>query len=120
MRLIYILFWLFLVNKSYAWDLFWVSRLRNSELNHWNENMDLVLTIDNLLAYFIWLLYFIAVAMWLYWWFTILTSGWEEEKVKKWKNLILYMIIWLIIIFLSSIIVKWVISVMSKDEIIGL
>jgi hypothetical protein len=74
---------------------------------------DLVQTADNLLGYLIGLLYFIAVALWIYGWFTILVSGWDEEKVKKWKNIIIYVVIGLIVIFLASQLINWVIDTMT-------
>lgn len=96
-------------------DFFWIDKV--SETFQWGWD-NLVQTSDNLLGYIIGLFYFIAVALWIYGWFTILTSWWDEEKVKKWKNYIIYVVIWLIVIFLASQIVSWVISVMGDPDIV--
>lgn len=96
-------------------DFFWIDKV--SETFQWGWD-NLVQTSDNLLGYIIGLFYFIAVALWIYGWFTILTSWWDEEKVKKWKNYIIYVVIWLIVIFLASQIVSWVISVMWDPDIV--
>lgn len=110
-KIIYYIWFFLLISKSYANDIFGTDRITENLKNGWN---DLVETSDNALAYIIWLFYFIAVVVWIYWWFNILISGWDEEKVKKWKNYLIYMVIWLIVIFLSSIIVRWVIDVMTN------
>lgn len=77
---------------------------------------DLVQTADNMLWYIIGLFYFIAVALWIYGWFIILTSWWDEDKVKKWKNIIIYMVVGLVVIFVASQIVTWVIDVMNQTS----
>lgn len=94
-----------------SWTFFWIEKV--SETFQWGWD-DLVKTSDNLLGYIIGLFYFIAVVFWIYWWFTILVSWWDEEKVKKWKNIVIYMVIWLIVIFLASQIVNWVIDVNNE------
>ena len=100
---------------SDAWDLFRTDRIDDTLKSGW---WDLVQTADNLLGYLIGLLYFIAVALWIYGGFTILVSGWDEEKVKKWKNIIIYVVIGLIVIFLASQLINWVINVMWSEDIV--
>lgn len=67
-------------------------------------------TLDKMLWYLIGLLYFVAVAYALYGWFMILTAGWEEDRVKKGKTTLINAIIGLIVIFLASQIVNWIIG----------
>jgi hypothetical protein len=99
---------------SDAWSLFWTDKISETlKPNGDSWDNDLVQTADNLLGYLIGLLYFIAVALWIYGGFTILISGWDEDKVKKWKNIIIYVVIWLIVIFLASQLVNWVIETMT-------
>lgn len=108
----------FITLKSYAsdvWSLFWVDKLDPRLKVWWN---DLIFTLNNIMWYIIWLFYFIAVAFWIYWWFMILTSWWEEDKVKKWKNIVLYVVYWLIVIFLASQLINWVIDIMSDSNIV--
>jgi len=105
-------------SQSYAQtanNLFWIDKISPNLKSGWS---DLVLTTNNILWYIIGLLYFISVIIWILWWFKILVSWWDEEKVKKWKNYILYMIYWLIIIFLVSQFITWVISIMSNPNIV--
>ena len=74
------------------------------------KNGDFINTLDEMLGYVIGLLYFVAVVFALYGWFQILTAAWDEEKVKKGKTTLINAVIWLIVIFLASIIVNWIIS----------
>ena len=68
-------------------------------------------TIDQVVLWFIqYLLTFlsiIAVIMIIWAWFNILTAGWDEEKVKKWKTTIIQAIIWLVVIWIAYAIVNW-------------
>jgi len=83
---------------------------------------DLVGTVDNILGYLIGLLYFIAIIFGIYAWFVILTSGWDEERVKKGKKIFLYVILWLIVILLASQVINFVINVLTdrtSQTIIG-
>ena len=74
---------------------------------------DFVWTLNNILWFIIGLLYFIAVAFALYGGFLILTAGGEEDRVKKWKTTLIQAVIGLIVIFLASQIISWVISIFA-------
>lgn len=113
----YILFFILLWITSIAhWKVdFWMWRI-SSDLQWWWT--DLVQTWTNIVTYLIWLMYLIAIVFWIYWWFVIITSGWADDKVKKWKKIILFVVIWLAVTLLSSVIVNWTISTMSSDRII--
>lgn len=113
----YILFFILLWITSIAhWKVdFWMWRI-SSDLQWWWT--DLVQTWTNIVTYLIWLMYLIAIVFWIYWWFVIITSGWADDKVKKWKKIILFVVVWLAVTLLSSVIVNWTISTMSSDRII--
>jgi hypothetical protein len=121
-KILIVLFVVFLygsISGPYAfWDVlnFWQNNVSNT-LKWWNG--DLVFTTQNIVWYIIGLMYFISVIFWLYGWFIILTSWWEEEKVKKWRKIIIFMCVWLICIFLASSLVNWVIDVMWSNQISG-
>ncbi len=76
---------------------------------------DLIGTIDNILWYIIWLFYFIAIIFAVYAWFTILTSAWDDEKVKKGKKIFLYVLLGLILTLLASQIITLVITVLTDE-----
>jgi len=75
-------------------------------------------TIDNILWYLVWLLYFVAVIFTLWGGFQILTAGWDEEKVKKWKTTLMQAVIGLIVIFLASNIITWIVWLWNGGTIV--
>ena len=109
----------FIFSSTFAADpgsTFGVDRITE---NLQNGGDDLVLTADNIFGYIIGLFYFIAMLFGIYGGFTILTSGGDEDKVKKGKNLIIYVVIGLALVFLASQIVTWIIGIMSDEDIVG-
>ncbi len=66
--------------------------------------------ITNLLAF----LGVIAVLFIIYAGFMILTAGWDDEKVKKGKSVIIQAIIWIVVIFLAYSIVNWIFTFITK------
>ncbi len=66
--------------------------------------------IQMLITTAMWFLYLIAIVYGLWWGFNILTAAWDEDKVKKWKTIIIHTIIWLIVIWLVGSIVDWVVT----------
>lgn len=103
------------VSAASAGGLFGIDRVSP---NLRNGNGDLVSTLDGILGYIIGLFYFIAVIFTIYGGFTILTSAGDEEKVKKGKKIFLYAILGLIVIFLASQVVRWVIVLLSDRNIV--
>lgn len=57
-------------------------------------------------------LYLVAVLYALWWGFLILTAWGEDEKVTKWKTILIQWGLWLLVIWLSGTIVKWILSVL--------
>lgn len=49
---------------------------------------------------------FVFLLMWIYAFFKLITSNWDEDKATEWKNIIFYSIAWFIIIKISSVLVK--------------
>ena len=84
-----------------------------------STELTLVQVLENVFQYVIWLFYFISIIFGVYSWFQIITSWWDEEKFKKWKSTLWNVVIWLIVIFLSSSLINWLIEVFTSEEIIG-
>ena len=55
-------------------------------------------------------LYLVAVVFALWGGFNILTAAGEEEKVNKWKTVIIQALIWIVVIFLAGTVVEWLIN----------
>ena len=66
--------------------------------------------IQTLISSFMGFLYLIAVIYAIWGGFNILTAGGDEEKVKKWKTILIQAILGLIVIFLAASIITWVIE----------
>lgn len=71
--------------------------------------------IQDIIAWIMGFLYVLAVLFGIYGWILILTAAGDEEKVKKWKTVIINVIIWLIVIFLVSTIINWIISLFASN-----
>ena len=80
----------------------------NEDLKWSSNTLDVVL--QNWLWYLTWLLYFIAIAMMIWGGFNIITDWGEEEKVKKWKTILIQTAAWLIVIFLANSLISWLIN----------
>ncbi len=65
---------------------------------------------NNLLSF----LYLIAVLYAIWWGFLILTAWGDDEKVSKWKTILIQWALWLTVIWLSWTIVKWVLSIFAS------
>lgn len=105
---------LFSINQTFAMD-FWLNKVDES-LQGWT--WDFVQVITNIIAYLLWLIYLIAIVLWIYAWFQILTSWWDDWKVKKWKQTLIYVVVWLAVLLLSSVIVNWTINTLSDEDIV--
>jgi hypothetical protein len=68
------------------------------KVNNWIKNISLVLWI-------------IAIWALVYSWLLMQFSGWEDEKIKKWKNIFKWTIIWFFLLISSSWIIYVVINV---------
>ncbi len=60
-------------------------------------------TLINLILYFVWpvALFFLVLA-----WYYYITSAWDEERAKKWKSIVVNIIIWTIIILCSYVLLN--------------
>lgn len=71
--------------------------------------------ITDIIQYLATFLSLIWVIIIIYAWFTILVSGWDEEKLKSARRMILYAIIWIVLIWLAHAIMLWFIEVLNKE-----
>ncbi len=94
---------------------FWLERVDDSLKWADIENADqAVWSITNLVAYLVWFFYLIAVIFGIYAGFLIMTSWGDDEKVKKWKNIFIYVIIGLIVVFLASTVIRFVVDALGS------
>ncbi len=57
----------------------------------------------------------IAVVYVIYAGFQIMTGAWDEEKNKKWKNIILYVILGIVIMWLAYAMVNWIVTSVQRN-----
>jgi len=91
-----------------CWIEQWIKDLKNIQDIETDRKASVY--IQDIVINVLWYLYLIWVILIIYAWFLILTSTWDEEKIKKWKNIIIFTVIWIIVIYLASPIIKFVIG----------
>lgn len=124
----------FISFSASAWffdDLFSWSWPRNPYWNNWydlaswtNEVKNTVIGIEtnrkfseyvqDIVIYLLSFVSIIAVIYMIYWGFIMMISAWDEEKLKKTKNIIIYVIVWMTIMWLAYSIVLWLFDVFGN------
>lgn len=66
--------------------------------------------IQNLITTAATFLAIVAVIFAIYGWFSILTAGGADDKVKKWKTILVQALLWLLVIWIANSVVQWVIT----------
>lgn len=69
--------------------------------------------IQDVVAFLLWFIAIVAVILIIYAWFNILTWAWDEEKVKKAKMTIIYVVIGMIVIYLAWPIFTFIVNVLN-------
>lgn len=95
---------------------FWLDKV-DSNLK-WTEITSIdgaVNDVTNAIAYLVWFFYLIAVVLGIYAGFLIMTSAGDEERVKKWKNIFIYVLVGLIVVFLASTIISFVVRAFDSE-----
>lgn len=87
--------------KMNCWSILWVSC--NSVSNLW-WFAKIVVEIIDWMNSFIWIL---VILMIIYAWFLTFTSAWDEEKLKKTKSIIIYIIVWLLVLVTNYLILTF-------------
>jgi uncharacterized membrane protein len=102
--------WLTLIglnNVALALD-FWKDKANTISWS--TKTADAVIT--QWVAFIVWFLYLVAVIVMIYGGFNILTAGWDEEKVKKGKTILMQAGAWLVVIFIAGSVIDWIISLL--------
>lgn len=69
--------------------------------------------VQNVVKFILWFLALIATLLVIYAWFNLLTWVWDEEKAKKSKQIILYVILWTLIVFIAGPLVDFVLWILQ-------
>ena len=89
-----------------AWDSFCLEQKAKDEVKV-TSTLDQI--IENWVVYLLGFIFLVSVIYWLYWATHIFWAGADEEKVQKWKKIIIRAIIWIAVTFVAYPIVRFVI-----------
>jgi len=110
---IHISVWFLLTLQTSYWA-FWIEKVKTwlqGESTPW----DISTTLQEILIYLLWFLGLVAVVFMCWAWFQILTAADDEEKVKKGKKTLLFVLIGLFIIWIAWALVYWVTFGLEKS-----
>lgn len=93
-----------------CWLNEWISQIRDIE--DIENDRSASEYIQDVVQYLLSFLFLVAILIIIYAWFTILVAAWDEEKVKKWKSMIIYAVIWIFIIFVAWPLSDFIFSVL--------
>jgi Na+-driven multidrug efflux pump len=71
---------------------------------------------QDVVKFLLWFVYLVAVAFIVYAWFNLLTGAGDEEKSKKSKGMIIYVVIWILIIFLAWPITQFILNILNSTS----
>lgn len=98
-------------NDGECWLEEWVYSIEN--INAIETQRSASQYIQDVVRYILYFLALIATLIIIYSWFNLLTSVWDEEKAKKSKQIIVYAIVWLILIYLAGPLVDFVVWILN-------
>lgn len=76
-----------------------------------DELIDIIKKVINRV---LWLLSLIALILCLRWWFQMLTAAWDDGKVKTWTKILKNAAIWLVVIWISWLLVSLIFRIIRK------
>jgi len=95
-----------------CWLAEWVNQVK-WQIGNMESNRSFSVYAQDIIKYVLWFITLIAVIYIIYAWFNILVWAWDEEKAKKTKSIIIYVIIWMFIIWLAYPIVLFIINILN-------
>lgn len=69
--------------------------------------------VQDIVKYLLGFLYLFGVVLIIYAWFQLVVWAWSDDKVKTSKNIIIYVVIGIVIIFLAGPIVNFILKILS-------
>ena len=108
-KIIYSILWLSLIGINGVTNAinFWSNKV-TADLKGSNEGADTA--VQTLIKNAMLFLYLLAVIYWLWGGFLILTAWWKEDNVKKWRTVIVQALIGLVVIWLASSLVQFLVT----------
>ena len=79
-----------------------------------NNGSKILNTVQTAINRVLWMLSFVALILCLRWGFQMLTAAWDDGKVKSWTKILKNAAIWLVVIWLSWLVVSFVFRIINK------
>lgn len=79
-----------------------------------DNNDDLLTIIKKVINWILGILSLIALILCLWWWFQMLTAAGDDNKVKTWTKILKQAAIWLVVIWLSWLLVSFIFRIINK------
>ncbi len=92
----------------YDYNVVWTT---STDVN-WDDR--LITTIKNAINRVLWILWLIALILCLRWWFQMLTAAGDDWKVKTWTKILKNAAIWLIVIWISWLVVTLIFRIINS------
>lgn len=104
------------VSNPYSWENYWLDEWINEVkggIEDIEKNKKLSEYVQDIVIYVIWFVTLISVLYIIYAWFVLLIWVGDEEKAKKTKWIISYVIIWIVLIWLAYPLTTFIIGIFS-------
>jgi hypothetical protein len=99
-KIIETIYWRYICNVSFLWvQSCWIEKV-------WTLSWFSKLFLD-LINWLSWFVAIITVLIIIYAWVLILFSAWDDEKIKRWKNIIIYAFVWILVLAASYLILTF-------------
>ena len=101
---------------NWFWDshaVWWYQLPWTSNINQDNGG-ELIDIIKRVINRVLWLLSLVALILCLRWWFQMLTAAGDDGKVKTWTKILKNAAIWLVVIWLSWLLVSLIFRIIGK------
>lgn len=100
------------------WDDCWIDEWIKAieKIDTTNTKDSASVFIQKIVIYLLWFLQLIAVWIIIYSWVVLLTWVGDEEKAKKTKQIIMYTVFWLIIIWLAYPLTQFIFTVLNWGQ----
>jgi drug/metabolite transporter (DMT)-like permease len=97
--LLAILYFILLINNSYAECYFWLCEVSKELQNTWDK--DIVASITPSIKYILWFIWLFSLIFIVKWWFQMMFSSWDDEKFKNAKKVLIYSLVGLFVILIA-------------------
>ena len=77
----------------------------------------LIQTVQKTINRVLWILWLIALILCLWWGFQMLTAAGDDGKVKTWTKILKHAAIWLVVIWLSWILVSFIFRLINNNAV---